>query len=548
MEELRSQVRRAQRRLVFQQYMTTAVWWLFAALLIAVLGVAATKIWVLPVDGNVWMWAWFGGAAGVGLVGAAIWTFIIRRGDMDAAIEIDRRFGFKERVSSTLSLAPSDQESEIGQALVDDAVRRVARVDIRERFPMQVNWKMLLPFVPAVAVFAIALFVPDAIQKEAEASANTKAELETAKERQKNLRKRLLKQKEQLEQKGLKDAESIFKQIEESLGDVDKNKDGVSKKKALVELKDLQKKLADRRDMANSASELKKQLKRLANSQSKGPADELAKAMKMGDFKAAKQALNDLKNKIANGKLTKEQKDKLMKQMQQMQKNMQQLAQQQQAAKDQLEKKIQQMKQQGDMAAVEQLQQQLDKLAQQDQMMNQMAKMAQQMQQAADAMKQGDQQQAAQQMAQMMQDFQQLQDQLDDLESLDELMDELADIRDSMSCENCKGAGCQQCQGMGSGNMAGNGNGLGQGAGFGERPEEETDTGTYLSKVGAKPKAGEAVLKGFTSGPNLPGVSREEVKAAIKQNIAAGSDPLTDQRLPRDQRDHAIEYFNRRQK
>lgn len=545
MEELRTQVRRARRRLILQQFLTSSVWWLFAALLIAVLGVAATKIWVLPVDGQVWTWAWFGGAAAVGLIGAAFWTFVVRRGEMDAAIEIDRRFGFKERVSSTLSLAPEEQSSEIGQALVSDATRRVSRVDIGERFPFQANWRMLLPLIPAAAVLGIALFIPDAMQKEAAASATTKAELETQKERQENLRKRLLKQREQLEKKGLKDAEALFKQIDESLGDVDANKDGVSKKKALVELKDLQKKLNDRRDMANTANELKKQLKKLAQASSKGPAEELAKAMKQGDFNAAKEALQDLKDKIAKGKLTKEQKDQLMKQMQQMQQNLAQMAQQQQNAKEQLEKQIQQMKQQGDMNAVEQLQKQLDKLAQQDQMMNQMQQMAQQMKQAADAMKQGDQQEAAQQMAEMMQNFQQLQDQLDELESLDSLMDELADIRDSMSCENCKGAGCQACQG-GMGGMPGNGNGLGDGQGFGERPEEETDTGTFLSKVGAKPRPGEAVLKGYTSGPNMPGVSREDVKSVIQQNIAGKQDSLTDQRLPRDQRDHAMEYFNRR--
>ncbi len=546
MEELRSQVGRARRRLALHQFLATVVWWLFGALLVAVLGIAASKIWVMSVDKTVWLWSWFGGAAFAGVAGAAIWTYIVRRSHLDAAIEIDRRFGFKERVSSTLSLAPEERTSEAGQALVQDATRRVSRVEISERFPVQTNWKMLLPFVPAAAVFALALLVPDAIQQQANAAASTKSEIETAKERHSNLRERLKKQRKQMEQEGLKDADSIFKQIEESLGDVDLNKDGVSKKKALIELKDLAKKLGDRRDMANSAKELKNQLKKLANSTS-GPADELAKAMRQGDFAAAKKALQDLGKKIAEGKLTKEQKQNLTKQMQQIKKNLNQLTQKQQDAKQQLEEKIKQMKQAGDQNAVEQLQQQLDKLAQQDQMMSQLEQMAQQMKQAADAMQKGDQQGASQQMAQMMQDFQKLQDQLDELESLDDLMDDLADVRDSMNCKNCNGAGCQQCQGMGQGGQ-GNGNGLGEGQGRGQRPEEESDTSGYRSKVGAKPRAGESVLKGFTSGPNLPGVSTEDIKTTIQQNISTSTDSLTDQRLPRDQRDHTKDYFDRLKK
>ena len=371
MEELRTQVGRARRRLALHQFLAAAVWWVFGCLFIALLGVGASKIWVMSIDKTIWLWSWFGGAALAGLFGAAIWTFVVRRSHLDAAIEIDRRFGFKERVSSTLSLAPQERDSEVGQALVQDAMRRVSRVDISERFPVQTSWKMLLPFIPAAAVFALALMVPDAIQKKANAAASTKTEIETAKERQANLRERLKKQRKQMEQKGLKDADSIFKQIEESLGDVDLEKDGVSKKKALIELKDLAKKLSDRRDQANGVKELKNQLKKLANSTT-GPADELAKAMQQGDFNAAKKALQDLAKKISDGKLTKEQKQKLTKQMQQIKKNLQQLSQKQEDAKKQLEKKIEQMKQAGDQNAVEQLQQQLDKLAQQDQMMSQL--------------------------------------------------------------------------------------------------------------------------------------------------------------------------------
>ena len=50
-----------------------------------------------------------------------------------SAIELDRRFGLKERVSSVLSLQSDELETEAGQALLTDAVRRVEDAVIEER-------------------------------------------------------------------------------------------------------------------------------------------------------------------------------------------------------------------------------------------------------------------------------------------------------------------------------------------------------------------------------------------------------------------------------
>jgi len=89
------------------------------------------------------------------------------------------------------------------------------------------------------------------------------------------------------------------------------------------------------------------------------------------------------------------------------------------------------------------------------------------------------------------------------------------------------------------------GNGLGEGQGYGDRPEAETDTGTYESKVRGKPKAGEAVRVGDAIGPNKAGLSQESYKEEILSSLKNDSDPLTDQRLPKDQQDHVREYIQR---
>ena len=67
------------------------------------LGISVRKIWPIAVDGPLWLGGWIGGSLAVSLVVAALVTYFGRKGKLDAAIEIDHRFGLKERVSSCLS-------------------------------------------------------------------------------------------------------------------------------------------------------------------------------------------------------------------------------------------------------------------------------------------------------------------------------------------------------------------------------------------------------------------------------------------------------------
>src|SRR3954464_1755254 len=79
MEEIKRQVGRARRRLVLQQFLRVFGWSLFMTLLLAAIGLAIPRIWVLNIQQQVWDWSWVGGGIGVGLLMAAIWTFVIRR-------------------------------------------------------------------------------------------------------------------------------------------------------------------------------------------------------------------------------------------------------------------------------------------------------------------------------------------------------------------------------------------------------------------------------------------------------------------------------------
>ena len=161
MTELQKQVQRAQRRINFQSFLTALVWSLAICLGIAAIAIGASKIWHINVDPQQWQMGWLIGGFVAGLLGAAGWSYYKRNSMVEAAIEIDRRFGLKERVSSSLALSPEEAESEVGRALISDAAKRVERVDVREQFGFNANRWALLPF--ATAALAIALvFLPSA--------------------------------------------------------------------------------------------------------------------------------------------------------------------------------------------------------------------------------------------------------------------------------------------------------------------------------------------------------------------------------------------------
>jgi hypothetical protein len=61
--------------------------------------------------------------------------------------------------------------------------------------------------------------------------------------------------------------------------------------------------------------------------------------------------------------------------------------------------------------------------------------------------------------------------------------------------------------------------------------------------VRGNPKAGEAVRVGDAIGPNKAGQTLEGLKEEILSAVKNDSDPLTDQRLPKDQQEHVREYY-----
>ncbi len=75
-------------------------------------------------------------------------------------------------------------------------------------------------------------------------------------------------------------------------------------------------------------------------------------------------------------------------------------------------------------------------------------------------------------------------------------------------------------------------------------PRRQTKTGLYDSQVRSKPGRGKAVVSGIATGPNQSGQVIEQIKTEIETSRSLNDDPLTGQRLPKQQRDLTRQYFD----
>lgn len=552
MNEIQRQIARARFRMNFQVFLTVAAWCLTAGLAVGLVGLIVPRIWALPYTASpqgatAWTWGWGLGSVGVAVVAAIVLTWIYRRSTEEAAYEIDHRFRLKERISSALALSQAERETEMGQALLSDAEKRLEQVEVTEEFKIGARWPAALPVAFAAAV-AGALFLPYAAESSVANPGTEKVDPRSLiKKSNDELKKKLAERQERLSEQGLKEAEELLKQVQQKVDKI-QSKENLDKKTALIELNDIKKQLADRKEALGDPSELKKKLADLKDIEKSGPGEQLGKALEKGDFDQAMKELKQLADKMKNGELTPEDQKKLAQQMQAMADKIKEMEQKHKEMKEDLKRQIEQKKNEGENEGAAKLQEQLDKLEKAQQQMDAMKGMAQKMEQAAQQMEQGNMEQAMQQMKEMGAELQEMQAQMQELESLDEIMDELSQMRDELNGENegdpfdGQNAGTQ---GFGQNPDGQPGDGMGEGQGYGYRPEEETETGAFDTQVRGNVRQGEAVRTGDAEGPNQKGKTLEEIKAELQGDYSDDNDPLSNQRLPRDRREHAKEYFNR---
>ncbi|MEL7496018.1 MAG: hypothetical protein AAFN77_00305 [Planctomycetota bacterium] len=568
MNEINKQVNRARRRMLTGTFFSILTWATFFSMLFALVGIAIPKIWHLEflqdsAKWDAWLYSWIIGSVVVGFLATACLTWTRRGSKVGTAVEVDRRFGLKARLSSAMVLSDEDAQSPAGQALINDAQTRASDLAIAEEFGFKPTWHALLPLAPLVLMIGL-IFVPNA-EKKLAAEEPVAVDKKQTQQIIKDFKKKVEEKRKQLEAKGLKDAseelKSLGRKFDKLLTD-----ESQTQKETLVKLNDIKKAIEDRRKELGDSKEFKKNLNRLKNV-GKGPAKKLASAIGDGDFEKAKEAIKDLAQQLKDGKMDKETVKQLADDLNRLAKAIKKAAEDKEREIAELEDKLKKAKQEGDVEKAAKLQEELEKKQQQKNQMDKMNDIAKKLQKCADCMKpgngqenkngekkegqqgeQGDQQQAMKDLENAMKEAgESLEDIAKQMEELQKQMEEMEALEDlEQDAEDCKDG----CQGEGEGKGQGKNKkpkwadwAKGQGKGMGLRDRADDETNNFKSRVRADVTQGETVITGTADGDNITGRSVSETKELVRAAMDKDVDPTENQKLTKKQMEHAKEYF-----
>jgi hypothetical protein len=327
---LHRQVARVHRRLVLQTLLNSLAWcWAGAVLLSAGWFLLQPYLIEGPPD---WLrWAVAAGLAGTGTLAAVVLGFLRAPSRLMAALSLDSAFGLKERVTTSLTLAPEQEASPAGQALLADVNQRIKDLDVLTRFPVRVGWTAaLVPACVALLTLVAVFYQPikslartTARNDGAEAAANA-ADID----RKMQQLKKTIAEKKPSEQPKSEELERLIGELDKLASRPRDTKEQIRERVKEMTALEEQMKLREK-EMAEKTRSLKEQLHRLDVSSQKdgdGPAKDLQNALAKGDLNRAKDEIERLNKRLQNQELTEKEKEQLRRQLQDMKEKLERLA------------------------------------------------------------------------------------------------------------------------------------------------------------------------------------------------------------------------------
>ena len=346
---------------------------------------------------------------------------------MDAAVALDRVFHLNERVSSALTLPADLRETPAGQALIADAARKVADLDVAAEFGLRLPrraWVVLIPATTAaLAALRPGLGAPHRPRHDHEfADVDAKA---IAKQTE-MLTKKIASQRQAIDKEKFPEADKLLAKIEKKAQELAKAPPA-GKDKLMVELNSLTDALKERQKQLGSPEQVNRQLQQLKEMANQGPADQFAKDLAKGDFKKAAEQLQKLQEKLQSGKMTEAEKKALKEQLGEMAKKLNELA-----NLEQRKKQLEEARKNGGLSE-QQFQREMDKLNEQTKSLKQLQQLASKLGKAAESLQKGDTKKAAESLGMSQEQIAEMAKQLEEMESLDSAMAELQDAKNGMA-------------------------------------------------------------------------------------------------------------------
>jgi uncharacterized coiled-coil DUF342 family protein len=449
-----------------------------------------------------------------------------------AALELDQRFHLKERVTTSLSLDAHTASLPAGQALLADTTERVADLDVGTRFPLRIRWSAALVPLAGLALAAVVFFpMPARTQATTTPVDEAKQPIRNPEEVEKTIADANEKAREKrTKEKGEGDKPAPFDdEVQKILNKERQTKDDLrDRMKDLTELRaKIQKDQDDLKDRAQAMKDQLQQMNRDADNNIKdGPAKDMQKALQQGDMKQAREELEKLRRKLVgedkDHPMTEKDKDQLKQQLQQMKDQLQRAADPAEAKKE-LERLLNEKKITSEQLqkAMEQVKQNLDRMAPGDK--EQLKEIADALQAADKAIKEGGDEKAADELKRAGEAMRKS-DELDNAQKANQnQQDRLDDLQNAMK------------------------RGMGPGVGEERRPEgKDQPTASIDSQLkGPHDPKGAMQHIGYGPGSNFKKKSSSEMAGDIKQASQEAPDALDRQRVPRAASEMAKGYWEK---
>lgn len=408
-------IKKVQRRIAFNRVLKAMGWAVLVGLFAASAMLIVDRLLpmtVMPI------WA-YGIAVGIALVGAMAFAFQGLPRDEDAAVLLDEKLGLKDKLGTALYAATLEQQNEWTEQIAREAdvAAEQARVMVAKAAPIQLARVWNYTPIAAAVLLAVLFLVPEQLGDPLGQIAAAEVEAEE---------KRLAEEGEVIIntiEQGLDDPEDEGNQkIAEGLPDALRDQlvsisdqvrnDPTTAEEKLKEaeslISDAESRLGEQADVIEAAfNPLKSAASGLDPGQT-GPADEFTRAMNQADFEKAKDALKEMQDAIDSGTYDEKERQQLQQQLnniaQQLQQQSQQAQQAQQQAAQQAQQQMAQQLQQSGMSQ-QQAQQMAQQAAQQmqQQQQGQQGQQGQQQQGQQGQQQQGQQGQGQQQVQQQLQ-------------------------------------------------------------------------------------------------------------------------------------------------
>ena len=245
------------------------------------------------------------------------------------------------------------------------------------------------------------------------------------------LKRQIQQRKRNASEKGLLEAEKLYGRLESKIDSVIKDPK-MDQKQTMIAMNDLKKQLEQRSSQLSNPESFKKILAQMKGLQA-GVGKEMLDAMKKGDYKSAKERIDQLANQLQKEGLSEQEKASLKKELDALGNALKKSSDAATQQKNQLERQLESAREAGDQAEVARLQEQLQSLDAQERQMQSLREMSALMESASKSLDNDQLMDASASMEELAQRLDQMQKEASELKDLESTLGDIAQSKSAFT-------------------------------------------------------------------------------------------------------------------